>query len=1101
MTRNERASARGVVMVSASAGTGKTTRLAREVSERLVGSVHTLGVAGSDAQPIALEGLVAVTYTTKAQAELESRLRRTLVVNGLSERAEALPQAYLGTVHAVCLRLLKEFALDAGLSPAVDGLPQEAARHLLQEALERELSHEFKDRVEAAARAIELREDHLTHYYDWITPVEQIMTLARNNRVDPDDLPRMAARSLAGLLALLPPPVEDASGLERRLLEELETAIVTIRGLEKLTSGTRAVLKTLQEALHQLRAGDLPWSKWCKLTKLAPARDDVPLVAGVQRAAAHYEVHPRFHAQTRELCQLVFEAARIGLTAYARWKAHRGLVDYVDMIDCALSALDVQDVEQELAQRLELLVVDEFQDTSPVQLALFARLHRLSERSLWVGDRKQCIFEYAGADPELMDSVGEWVTQEGGRTEVLNQNFRSRPELVRATSVVFSRAFQLHGVPSQEVVCEAHRSPLPALHPLPPFGVWYLRTKRHSEAEAVAEGIERMLSKPVETPVLDRSTGRVRALQPGDIAVLVATNREAERLGLALHARGVASALPRTGLMATPEGTLLRRALAFLVDGSDTLASAEIELLVGLGDQQPGAWLSERIRAHSAGERAVSSDAVRTLEALRSIVPRLAPHEVIDRVLAALDLPRLARRWPIPTQRHANLDALRSLVAAYENRCTYLREAASVAGLLRYFSETETPVRQVDEERASDEQHVLHSQNSVTITTYHKAKGLEWPVVVLASLERERRRDAFDVCSETDSSHFDAADPLGKRWIRYWPWPLGKQVDAPLRERAAASDAGRRVAQRDARERARLLYVGFTRARDHLVLAVPVNAKGETRSAWLDELADDEGPILSLPDSDTAATQLQLRGAPDECQRARVWTLTGNGDGSIATPQEKPRRWFVRSTHRVSSPYRIHPSASDIPAGALSLPESRTGNVERFIQRMPFDRPISATWDQVGSALHRFLAADPFEGTGEERAALARRVLARDGLEAAFEAVHLVSASDALRAFVNRRWPGARWHREVPVCARLDASDGTRCIQGVIDLLIETSRGVVVVDHKSFPGRSDQWREQALKYARQLQLYALALQTADHTVIGRWVHFTVGGGAVEVTNA
>src|SRR5690606_30341468 len=175
--------------------------------------------------------------------------------------------------------------------------------------------------------------------------------------------------------------------------------------------------------------------------------------------------------------------------------------------------------------------------------------------------------------------------------------------------------------------------------------------------EAVATGVARMLVSPDETLVLDRSTGQVRALEPGDIAVLVATNSEAERLATALHARGVASALPRTGLMTTPEGTLLSRALAFLVDSSDTLASAEIELLTGLGGQDRERWLSERIRAHSANEPPAQTEAVPKLEALRPFVPGLAPREVVDRVLAALDLPRLCRGWPDAPQRLANLDA------------------------------------------------------------------------------------------------------------------------------------------------------------------------------------------------------------------------------------------------------------------------------------------------------------------------------------------------------------------------------------------------------------------------------------------------------------
>src|SRR5690606_29050930 len=145
----------------------------------------------------------------------------------------------------------------------------------------------------------------------------------------------------------------------------------------------------------------------------------------------------------------------------------------------------------------------------------------------------------------------------------------------------------------------------------------------------------------------------------------------------------------------------------------------------------------------------------------------------------------------------------------------------------------------------------------------------------------------FDVCAQTDKGRFDPADPLGQRWIRYWPWPLGQQKEAPLRDRALASDStravaaavGRQVAQRDGRERVRLLYVGFTRARDHLVLAVPLDAKGNSRTAWLDELVDEQGTILELPNS--PLHPLQVRGTTGEYQAAaRVWTLTANSNGA-----------------------------------------------------------------------------------------------------------------------------------------------------------------------------------------------------------------------------
>jgi ATP-dependent exoDNAse (exonuclease V) beta subunit len=197
--------------------------------------------------------------------------------------------------------------------------------------------------------------------------------------------------------------------------------------------------------------------------------------------------------------------------------------------------------------------------------------------------------------------------------------------------------------------------------------------------------------------------------------------------------------------------------------------------------------------------------------------------------------------------------------------------------------------------------------------------------------------------------------------------------------------------------------------------------------------------------------------------------------------------------------YAIHPSAvaDDVPV----LPQARVVSKLRFTGRIPFTQPANASWDQIGTALHAFLAADRNDLAPNKRLELGRAILSRDGLDTAFEPTALVSASDALMAFVHNRWPNARWHRELPVRTVLDTQHGRRCIQGTIDLLLETTDGFVVVDHKSFPGRSDLWAEQALKHAPQLLLYAMALKATGHVVLGHWVHFTVGGGAVEVQEA
>ncbi|MDQ2642482.1 MAG: UvrD-helicase domain-containing protein [Myxococcota bacterium] len=1085
--------ATGLCLVGASAGSGKTFRLTREVAD---------AVSPDSAESIAVQGLVGVTYTKKAQAELEARIRRQLLQAGHFDRAGQLPLALLGTVHAVSLRLLKEFALDAGLSPEVDVIAGNDGQRLLRAALEHALPPELRAALDERAAEFQLGWDGRVNRYDWVSPVDDIMTLARSNRIAAEQLPEMGRRSAQALRDLLPPPAPEGAALERALEQALALALEQLSASGDDTKKTAETIPVLRSSAEGLRRGQLPWNQWAKLTRLDPAKKLHSLVQPVRDAAAAYDTHPRFGAHLAELTERLFDAAQVGLAAYASWKAERGLLDYVDMIDRALQVLDSPDVATELSERLELLVVDEFQDTSPIQLALFMRLHALCGRSVWVGDQKQCIFEYAGADPALMASVTRWTLQSGGQSERLGQNHRSRPELVELSNTLFAAAFAAQGFTAAEVVTTAARSPDSGHANLPPLGLWWLEG---DEEQAIAQGIARLLQAPEQTPVLDRATGAARPVRPGDIAVLVYSNAEAAKLSAALKLLGIPSVLPRVGLLVTPEGTFVSAALRFLVDVRDSLASAELDALTGFNGRSPDEWLAQRIQASAEKvDPGLHSPWRAGLDALRLQLPLLSPAETLDRVLAVLDVAAMAVRWPDPDQRLSNLEALRALAAHYEERCDYQREAATLPGLLRYFEETQQKIRQRDEERATDEQHVDSSANAVAISTFHKSKGLEWPVVIVSSLDRERRRDAFEVTPETDRAAFDAADPLGGRWIRYWPWPLAQQqrTTAPLALRAAESTFGRAVSTRDHRERVRLLYVAFTRPRDHLILAVRLLKKGPS-IAWLNELSDDRGPLLTLPAPDAPTPELAIRGLDGRfALTPRTWRLNAKTAADSPDPHHassSTRYWFARPAQSSATKiprYRISPSQAE--KDPLALPQPHVIASTRFTRRMTFTHARGTTWDTIGNALHTFLAADDRSLTPDQRSELAQRVLANAELGAMFAPDTLLAASDAFRTYIDTRWPGAEWHREIPISALLDTEHGARRIEGTIDLLLKTDSGYVIVDHKSFPGREEHWTERALKYAPQLFTYEKAIRMTGAEVTAMLVHFTVGGGVVEV---
>ena len=1088
--------ASNLTLVGASAGSGKTHRLTSEV---------TSAVDPSSPDAIPVEGLVAVTYTRKAAAELGGRLRQRLVAVRAFDRAQRLPLAYLGTVHAVCLRIVQELAIDAGVSPAVDVLPGSETA-LLAQALDWGLEPELKDRLDRLARQTELRIDNQRGgTTDWLTPVRDIMTLARGNRIAPDCLSAMAERSVTGLLALMTPSRTDGDAMDAELLSAVRLAASALDRYDDGQAQTKKARETLAASLALLEAGELPWSGWLKLAKIGAGKGVAQHLDVVREIASQVDHHPRLHAQLRELTESIFEAARRGLAAYADWKQRRRIMDYVDMIDRALTLLEDPAVAAELATRTSLVVVDELQDTSPVQLALFLRLHVVAGRSMWVGDPKQCIFEYAGADPALMDAVEGWARANGAKGDQLLLNRRSRPELVHVCNRIFETALARHGFDQDKVRVGAHRESIPALAPLPALGVFHLTSSSHDgDAACVAEGVRRMLADPELTPVQDRHTGNVRPVRPGDVAVLVSTNAQAMAIANHLAHRGIRAALARPGLLATPEGTLVEAALRALVDDRDTSAVAILEALTGFQGKSPDAWLADRIvgyqehlAARERGEH-VPRPTVPALARLRPSVEVLAPTEIVDRVLTDLDVATLCARWSQPEQRLANLDAVRTLAQSYEERCAYRREAATVAGLLRYFEEAATPVLTRDEERANDEQHVESGDGAVTLSTFHKSKGLEWPVVILATLDRDKKRDAFEVRPESDGAAFDPENPLSGRWIRYWPWPYGAQSACPLAVAAEASDVGRAVNDREEAERARLLYVGFTRARDHVVLAVRVT-KGEAKAGWLDELRTTrDEPVVVLPtavDGSGAATVGLRDESGDTIEiAARCWTLTPDAPEQIV--EASTPRWFASVAPAPRAPYWIAPSRAADEWTEVVVPT--VGTIERLGDRLPVGSTKGVESDVVGTAVHNFLAADVEGLSAEARLAIASRILGGAELLAVFAPATLLEAGDRLRAWVDQRFPGARWLREVPIAAHVGEVGGERRVDGTIDLLLETAEGVVVVDHKSYVGGAGAWPEKAGEFGAQLGAYAEVVRHAGKRVHGVFVHFPVGGGVVEL---
>ena len=200
-------------------------------------------------------------------------------------------------------------------------------------------------------------------------------------------------------------------------------------------------------------------------------------------------------------------------------------------------------VATRIAGDIDLLLIDEFQDTSPIQLALFLRLATLVPECLLVGDTKQSIYGFRGADPALVETVATSLSGvSGALTETLPDNRRSRPGLVSLVNAVFGQAMPGVGIARDHAVVTAHRNE-PGGQP-DAISLWRVIGKNKAlAAQALAQRVARVLVERNRWPVLPRGETTLRPIQGREIAVLVRSNDNAAIIADALAAAGLKVAL------------------------------------------------------------------------------------------------------------------------------------------------------------------------------------------------------------------------------------------------------------------------------------------------------------------------------------------------------------------------------------------------------------------------------------------------------------------------------------------------------------------------------------------------------------------------------
>jgi len=1108
------------LIVEAAAGTGKTTALISRITS-VIRSGQT-----------SLDRVVAVTFTEKAAGEMKLRLRAELdrarheatsaEERGHLERAlAALEVAHINTIHGFCADLLRERPVDAGIDPKFEVLDETAAEALLQEAFRNWFERALAVPGEGLRRMLRRR----SWRAERTTPRDELLRACRDlieyrDFDAPWTFPEFEREPLIDEL------VERFRGLGSFLTQarnpgdQLARAMAEFQAFVDALDARERVRKRDYDAL-EVELAEFVRSKKRALSAVGygqlygPSLDRNAVVSERNEVKASLELFTAL--SDADLAAHLREELLAVVAEREQLKRRRGALDFVDLLSFARDLIkDNHEVREQLQHRFTHLFIDEFQDTDPLQAEILLLLASASPEAtdyrevrskpgklFVVGDPKQAIYRFRRAEVTLYERIKAELLAQGAELLHLTTNFRSLPEIQAAVNGAFSQLMIAcdDGSQAEYVPLAEHRPELPARPsvvalPVPePYGTWYKPTKvaiSSSFPRAVGGFVEWLLK---ESGWQVEEEGALVPISPRHICLLFKrfqsyygdTTRPYVQ---ALEARRIPHILVGGRSFHDREEVVAIRAALEAIEWPDDELSVYAVLrgpLLSVSDEEILCFRHEfsrlrpmqRFDDDARAKHPAVIDGLELLGSLHFERNRRATADTIDRLLSETRAHASLAMWPSGEQALANAIAIVDLARNFDTR-----------GGTSFRAFVETLEEQAGRGQGGEAPIVEEGTEGVRLMTVHKAKGLEFPVVILC--------DPTAPAKTTTAYRFTDPDRRLSAHAICGCRPLELIANEELAKR------------HDDAELVRLSYVAATRARDLLV--VPTLGDATARSVdigWCDALAPalypsdadrrDAAPAPGCPPFgyDTVLTRsAQTQAIPEEAVapglhrseagnrvvwwdpkalRLRAQVLSGvrqqkllgesplSAEGmSRYTAWKEGREATIASSSRASVVARTMTELSKQP---FSVPATAV------VERTEHDRAGRPRGPRFGTLVHALLAHAPFDA---ERAALSALSSSLGRLIGATDAevTHAVDAASAALAhpLLRAAAESSDARREVVISEQL--SDGT-IAEGVIDLAYRTESEWVVVDFKT-----DAVVPTEGAYAEQLRLYVNALQRA-----------------------
>ena len=1039
---------------NAGAGAGKTYKLTHKLAEV---------IRKENVRP---DGVILTTFTDAAAADFRERAKKVLYEEGMYEEALALEQAKIGTVDSVALDFVKKFWYILGCAQDINVMTAEDTQQLIDRSLANIPTDEELDTLQKLAQEL------------------NITTKKENNStvLDEDFWKDQLKAVINCMLQYGIGNLDSSIEFSKKYIDEIFTEDVILD--EKLIDQVLDGIKTVAEEEYANDPKDSTWKRVDAINKYLiqrnkslygiyysfdadkcttkKARTKNPLLANVNDVTSIHErlsVSKLVGDKLKQCVDIIFSMAERWKDQYEEYKRKHHLIDFNDMEIQLEQLLEVEEVREEIKAQYSHLFIDEFQDSSPLQVRIFEKLSQLVKRTYAVGDPKQAIYDFRGADTELTLSVINDIALENNgnkKAKPLDVSWRSVRELVEMTNDVFTNAFE--GTLTKDDVelkpsSELKSTVRPALRRWQVDGKDQNKGKESNarKANRIMQGIQSILAE-------DSSA------KPSDIAVLARKSSgkssifaEVEK---SLKSNGIPVMRKNNDCSKGETLDLLNACLQLVENDNDNYARLRIAFYTV--DRTVAELLDEKLRLEPENKYLENTQLIEQVLQLRPILQKQSLAAMIETLVIETELAAYAAACSATDDVEMQLQSIISVAQAYEQQCMQTMNAATIPGWIEY--STTHPIS-------------LKQENAVQLHTIHSSKGLEWKYVILANLEEGFADDIID----RDVFGVKRQKKDGEMLIHYLQ-KIGGKSDL----RNAKIKNTTLYKQRESikcEEEKRLMYVAFTRAKDVLILA--------SASDDMKQLSD-AGINMNIVRS-SAGTSMEK--VIDSFGKPKHFDIIGDKSSTteieipIVTKPEAPN--FLETLRRDVAPSKVAPCECNV-----SVVEHEQEGSRIRVNELRHIASETERYQILGDCIHQALCGIEYLSDSQIDS-----LIAAWGLKDILTAQQIRQTWDRLMQLLQKHYGSTCGC--VHECAFHHHRDG-QIIIGSIDLVYHLNdHEVVLVDYKTCPAGEKAIIDPAHalyagKYSGQLATYKAALEAAGKSVKATVIYYPISGMLVAI---